>query len=64
VATTRARHHLSPELAGAEHTTLGGALGAGASGLDRLRYGPLRHQVLGLLALHADGSLVKSGGAW
>ncbi len=62
VQATRARHHLSPELAGAARATLGGALGAGASGLDRLRYGPLRHQVLGIQALQADGSLVKSGG--
>lgn len=61
-ATTRARHHLSPEIAGAAQATLGGVLGAGASGLDRLRYGPLRHQVLGLQALQADGTLVKSGG--
>ncbi len=61
-ATTRARHHLSPELPGAARATLGGVLGAGASGLDRLRYGPLRHQVLGIQALQADGTLVKSGG--
>jgi len=60
VARTAERHHLSPELAAP--ATLGGALGAGASGFDRLRHGPLRHQVLGLLALHADGSFVKSGG--
>ena len=62
VAATEARHHLSPELARAEHATLGGVLGAGASGLDRLRHGPLRHQVLGIQALLADGSVVKSGG--
>lgn len=62
VAATRARHHLSPELPGADAATLGGVLGAGVSGFDRLRHGPLRHQVLGLRALHADGSLVKSGG--
>jgi glycolate oxidase FAD binding subunit len=60
-ATTRARHHLSPELAGAERATLGGVLGAGASGLDRLRHGPLRHQVLGVDVLLADGTRVKSG---
>jgi glycolate oxidase FAD binding subunit len=59
---TRARHHLSPEVPGAAAATLGGVLGAGASGLDRLRYGPLRHQVLGVQALQADGTLVKSGG--
>jgi len=61
-AATAARHHLSPELAGAAQATLGGVLASGASGLDRLRHGPLRHQVLGIQALQADGSLVKSGG--
>ena len=62
VAATSARHHLSPELPAAERASLGGVLAAGASGLDRLRHGPLRHQVLGMLALHADGTRVKSGG--
>lgn len=62
VAATSARHHLSPELAAPERATLGGVLAAGQSGLDRLRHGPLRHQVLGMLALHADGTRVKSGG--
>ncbi len=62
VAATSARHHLSPELPAAARASLGGVLAAGASGLDRLRYGPLRHQVLGMLALHADGTRVKSGG--
>jgi glycolate oxidase FAD binding subunit len=62
VAATAARHHLSPELPAAARASLGGALAAGASGLDRLRHGPLRHQVLGMLALHADGTRVKSGG--
>lgn len=62
VSATAARHHLSPELPAAARSTLGGVLAAGASGLDRLRHGPLRHQVLGMLALHADGTRVKSGG--
>ncbi|HEX6882747.1 MAG TPA: FAD-binding oxidoreductase [Planctomycetota bacterium] len=61
VAATEGRHHLSPELARTDGT-LGGAIAAGHSGLDRLRHGPLRHQILGLAALHADGSRVKSGG--
>jgi len=62
VARTAARHHLSPELPAAAPATLGGVLGSGASGLDRLRHGPLRHQVLGITALHADGARVRSGG--
>jgi glycolate oxidase FAD binding subunit len=62
VTTAQGRHHLSPELPGAERSTLGGVIGAGASGLDRLRHGPLRHQVLGIHALQSDGTRVKSGG--
>ena len=61
VAATAGRHHLSPELS-EPNATLGGTIAAGASGFDRLRHGPLRHQVLGLAALHADGTRVKSGG--
>jgi glycolate oxidase FAD binding subunit len=59
---TAARHHLSPELGDAARATVGGTIGSGASGLDRLRHGPLRHQLLGLAALQADGVRVKSGG--
>jgi glycolate oxidase FAD binding subunit len=62
VAATAERHHLSPEIPAAGRASLGGVLAAGQSGLDRLRHGPLRHQVLGMLALVADGTRVKSGG--
>jgi len=57
-----ATHHLSPEIALPRASTLGGVLAAGTSGLDRLRHGPVRHQVLGITVALADGSLVKSGG--
>jgi FAD/FMN-containing dehydrogenase len=62
VTETRARHHLAPEIPASELATLGGTIAAGTSGLDRLRHGPLRHQILGLTALHADATRVKSGG--
>jgi len=55
-------HHLSPALADDEPATLGGLVAAGRSGFDRLRHGPLRHQVLGLRFLLADGTEAKSGG--
>jgi FAD/FMN-containing dehydrogenase len=61
-AAVAEKHHLSPELPAAQAGTFGGVVAAGASGFDRLRFGPLRHQLLGLSALHADASLVKSGG--
>lgn len=55
-------HHLSPELPRAHDATLGGVIGAGQSGVDRLRFGPLRNQLLGTRALLADGTVTKSGG--
>jgi glycolate oxidase FAD binding subunit len=60
--TVRATHHLAPELPGAADVTLGGAIAAGTSGLDRLRHGPLRHQVLGITAVQGDGTIARSGG--
>jgi len=60
--TARHGHHLSPEVSAPEHATLGGVIAAGQSGIDRLRHGPVRHQVLGLQVLLADGTLARSGG--
>ena len=55
-------HSLTPQLCGAADSSLGGALGAGRSGLDRYKYGPLRHHVLGLRVALSDGTLAGSGG--
>jgi hypothetical protein len=53
---------LPADLPGATTSTLGGILGAGRSGPNRLRYGPLRHHVLGMQVMLSDGTLAKSGG--
>ena len=55
-------HWLTPDVPAAENATLGGVIAAGQSGRDRLRHGPVRHHVLGVRALMADGTLAKSGG--
>jgi FAD/FMN-containing dehydrogenase len=60
--TARERHWLTPFVAREGHCTLGGVLSAGQSGLDRLRFGPLRHHVLGMRVALGDGTIVKSGG--
>jgi len=60
--TTAERHWLTPFVARAERTTLGGAVSAGQSGLDRLHFGPLRHHVLGMRVALGDGTITKSGG--
>lgn len=59
--TLAAGHHLSPDV-GSERATLGGVLGAARVARDRQRYGPARHQVLGMRVLLADGTIAKSGG--
>lgn len=56
-------HHLSPAVPDAQHATVGGVIAAGQSGVDRLRYGPVRDHVLGLRVVMADGAVVRSGGA-
>ncbi len=60
--TRAAGNHLTPRVAAADRSTLGGVLAEGRSGIDRLRYGPSRHHVLGMRVALADGSVVKSGG--
>lgn len=60
--TARERHWLTPFVARPERTTLGGAISAGQSGLDRARCGPLRHHVLGLRVALGDGTITKCGG--
>lgn len=62
---TRARtggHHLSPDVPYMADATLGGVIAAGQSGVDRLRFGPLRNQLLGTRVLLANGMITKSGG--
>ncbi|MFO1009839.1 MAG: FAD-binding oxidoreductase [Planctomycetota bacterium] len=55
-------HWLTPDVPAAENATLGGVIAAGQSGLDRVRLGPVRHHVLGVRAVMADGTTAKSGG--
>ena len=46
----------------AEHCTIGGIVATNTSGPFRLRHGTARNQVLGMRVVHANGTLVKSGG--
>lgn len=55
-------HRLTPDVPRPAQATLGGVLGAGLSGPDRLRFGPLRHHVLGMRVVRAGGAIAKSGG--
>lgn len=55
-------HWLTPDVTSPGAKTIGGVIAAGESGLDRVRFGPVRHHVLGLKVVLADGSVTKCGG--
>ncbi len=46
----------------AERCTIGGIVATNTSGAFRLRHGTARNQVLGMRVVHANGTVVKSGG--
>jgi glycolate oxidase FAD binding subunit len=54
--------HVTPDVPRSGEATLGGTIGAGASGADRLQLGPSRQHVLGTRALQLDGEVTRSGG--
>jgi len=55
-------HRLTPDVPLPGSATIGGVLGASLSGADRLLFGPVRHHVLGMRVVLADGSVAQSGG--
>jgi len=56
------RQYLALDPPYADRCTLGGIVATNASGSLRLRHGAARNQVLGLRVVHANGTVVKSGG--
>ena len=56
------RQYLALDPPYADRCTLGGIVATNASGSLRLRHGAVRNQVLGLRVVHANGTVVKSGG--
>lgn len=55
-------HRLTPDVAHPQRCTIGGVVAAGQSGLDRLRFGPVQHHVLGLQVVLGDGTVTRTGG--
>jgi len=55
-------HFLTPDAPRPECCTIGGVVAAGESGFDRLRFGPVRHHVLGTKVVLGSGTVAKSGG--
>ena len=56
------KQDLSPTFHAETPRTVGGVIAAGFSGLDRPLRGALRHQVLGMRVLMADGTIAVTGG--
>ena len=61
-ALAQHRQYLPLDPPYADRCTIGGIVSANASGSLRLRHGTARNQVLGLRVVHANGTVVKSGG--
>lgn len=55
-------HVVTPAVPSPDVATLGGTLGAAHSGHDRHGLGPVRHHVLGMRVLFADGVAARTGG--
>ena len=51
-----------PIMPGENSATLGGNIGTNAGGMQAVKYGVTRHQVLGLTAVLASGEVIRSGG--
>ena len=64
LAATLAEHgQMVPvDPAAPDRATVGGVLAEGASGLRRLRYGPVRDTLLEVRYISAEGRLIKAGG--
>jgi glycolate oxidase len=59
---TEAQHLMYPIMPGESSATLGGNIGTNAGGMQAVKYGVTRHQVLGLTAVLASGEIIRSGG--
>ncbi len=55
-------HFLTPDVPLRAGKTIGGVVSAGESGYDRLRFGPVRHHVLGTRTVLSNGLATRSGG--
>jgi glycolate oxidase FAD binding subunit len=55
-------HFLTPDVPLPAQRSIGGVVAAGESGTDRLRFGPVRHHVLGTRTVLANGLATRSGG--
>lgn len=59
---TEAKALMYPIMPGESSATLGGNIGTNAGGMQAVKYGVTRNQVLGLTAVLASGEVIRSGG--
>lgn len=61
-AATESKGLMYPIVPGENSATLGGNVGTNAGGMQAVKYGVTRNQVLGLTAVLASGEVIRSGG--
>jgi glycolate oxidase len=59
---TEAKGLMYPIMPGESSATIGGNIGTNAGGMQAVKYGVTRNQVLGLTAVLASGEVIRSGG--
>jgi glycolate oxidase len=59
---TEAKQLMYPIMPGESSATIGGNIGTNAGGMQAVKYGVTRHQVIGLTAVLASGEVIRSGG--
>jgi glycolate oxidase len=63
-AAAEEKQLMYPIMPGENSATIGGNVGTNAGGMQAVKYGVTRHQVLGLTAVLASGEVIKSGGRY
>jgi glycolate oxidase len=61
-AAAEDRQLMYPIVPGENSATVGGNVGTNAGGMQAVKYGVTRHQVLGLTAVLASGEVIRAGG--
>ncbi|HKU39558.1 MAG TPA: FAD-binding oxidoreductase [Polyangiales bacterium] len=61
-AAAEEKHLMYPIVPGENSATVGGNVGTNAGGMQAVKYGVTRHQVLGITAVLASGEVIRSGG--
>jgi glycolate oxidase len=61
---TESKNLMYPIMPGESSATIGGNIGTNAGGMQAVKYGVTRHQVIGMTAVLASGEIIRSGGKY